>query len=635
MTNYTISGTLRNTSGHLMRNARVAVFTGRLTDAEESSLVAETYSADTSAPVPDGSFTIEFPLDHGATYSIAIEYPDGKSGHLVLDSLQIQRLIESRDATRLELAGGSIEDLYIDQVLKEIQAGNQPDESAFKNHEALAEATRMVAQTAQDVLFADSKVPWKTTSGVPDQYLWALIKDRSNRLGFTTYRDFIDSILCNDDTDTGDCSDTRTSVIRERLSTCSCSIQSTDAYHLLRAATEAFLMQECGRLCEFEDSLTGDRLLSDEEAEALRKQYLVEVSANGSTEHVLPYLALIRDRLSDLEIKSGLALGTTCYGILRSRIISPCFLELIWSYWHEQGMLVQTLNAVALRFQNRRLPNGRDPLARLALDPLRPLSNLLWGYIQDEGRRLSIARRAYEYDYEYGLRLDGKAIPKLRSAESRSQFIGAFHTLLNLAAAFFKEEDDLQVSADPFPLLNALRDLHLILAQGAHNQYGDLPWTSRVEMLVQQYLLARPELRDFLGGRPMVPYKEAWMDRVDTMKQMQGWNPVSITHFNDLAVYGEQLLLSVRFGNWSQIEDGDIARDWAITWRGEIQRYIYAYRVITSVDLSGDETRVRLAADHRLQPAVLIRRQLARSRSEGDGGPALTAAVPARTNGRS
>ena len=52
--------------------------------------------------------------------------------------------------------------------------------------------------------------------------------------------------------------------------------------------------------------------------------------------------------------------------------------------------------------------------------------------------------------------------------------------------------------ADGFPVLNALREVHLLLAEGAHNQYGDLPWTARQEMLMQQWLLARP-------GVPRVP----------------------------------------------------------------------------------------------------------------------------------
>ena len=43
--------------------------------------------------------------------------------------------------------------------------------------------------------------------------------------------------------------------------------------------------------------------------------------------------------------------------------------------------------------------------------------------------------------------------------------------------------DDTTVVADGFPVLNALKEVHLLLTQGAHNQYGDLPWTARQEML--------------------------------------------------------------------------------------------------------------------------------------------------------
>ena len=62
--------------------------------------------------------------------------------------------------------------------------------------------------------------------------------------------------------------------------------------------------------------------------------------------------------------------------------------------------------------------------------------------------------------------------------------------------------------ADGFPVLNALSEVHLLLTQGAHNQYGDLPWTARQEMLMQQWLLARPEMREFLPRRIMVDYPE-------------------------------------------------------------------------------------------------------------------------------
>ena len=96
-------------------------------------------------------------------------------------------------------------------------------------------------------------------------------------------------------------------------------------------------------------------------------------------------------------------------------------------------MLVQTMNAISRRFQNVRAPGDRDPLAHLEIDPLRPLNNLLWGYIQDEQNRLTVKRRAYEYDHHYGLTLYGKAVPTLRPADSRSKFLEAFHNLLHHA----------------------------------------------------------------------------------------------------------------------------------------------------------------------------------------------------------
>src|ERR1041384_2510683 len=144
------------------------------------------------------------------------------------------------------------------------------------------------------------------------------------------------------------------------------------------------------------------------------------------------------------------------------------------------------------------------------------------------------------------------------------------------------------VIADGFALLSSLREVHLLLAEGAHNQFGDLPWTSRAEMLMMQWLLGRPEMREFLRGRAMVPYSERWMGQVDTMKKLQGWTDTSITHFRSLAVYGEQILLSIRYGNWNDVIDQDNAKIWARSWRPEVQGYIHAYQAATGVDLSED-----------------------------------------------
>ena len=268
-------------------------------------------------------------------------------------------------------------------------------------------------------------------------------------------------------------------------------------------------------------------------------------------------------------------------------------------------MLAQTMSAISRRFQNVRGPGGRDPLAHLEIAPLRPLNSLLWGYIQDEWNRLSVRRRAYEYDHHYGLSIYGKAVPTLRPADSRSKFLEAFHNLLHLSAIFFKEDNDTTVIADGYPLLNSLKEVHLLLAQGAHNQFGDLPWTARVEMLIQQWLLARPEMREFLQSRQMVPYREAWMPQVDTMKTLQGWSDVTVTHYGDLGVYGEQILLSVRYGDWIDVNDENQAKNWARYWRPEIQGYLHAYRAVTGVDLANAET-----VDYAL-PTVHLQRRLA------------------------
>src|SRR5204863_151306 len=144
------------------------------------------------------------------------------------------------------------------------------------------------------------------------------------------------------------------------------------------------------------------------------------------------------------------------------------------------------------RFQNIRGPGDRDPLAHLEIDPLRALNNLLWGYLQNEPNQLTVKRRAYEYDHHYGLTLYGKAVPALRSADSRSKFIEGF-----------------------------------------------------------------------------------------------------------------QILLSVRYDDWIELNDENEAKNWARYWRPEIQSYIHGYRTVTGVDLTNPDT-----VDSTI-PAVHLRKRLA------------------------
>jgi hypothetical protein len=502
-----------------------------------------------------------------------------------------------------------------------------------------------------------------SVQATPDLILWQLIATSSQNLSFDNYQAFIDFVLCGKKlpdrlaptTPEGkkiigsETDNTKTNRYLDLKKKRFLPFTDTDAYRLLKVATEAFLAVNCAVKTEIDDyskdnfnigkllqkvDATGDATLITQYVD----DYLQQVNGGPKT---LPYLALILDKLPDLktkikkqifkdyetlsEVKSGEGALEECYGILQEKLTCPCMLELIWSYWHEQGMLVQTMNTISRRFQNIRGPVDQDPLAVLEFDPLRPLNNLLWGYIQDEQHRLSVVRRAYEYDHHYGLLLEGKAVSNLRPADSRSHFLESFHNLLYLTSIFYKQDDDTTVDADAFPVLNGLKDVHMLLTEGAHNQFGDLPVTARIEMLMQQWLLARPEFREVLPTRIMVAYPEPWMDRVDAMKKLQGWVDTSILHFRNLARDGEQILLSVRFGNWSDVIDANRARIWARFWRSEIQEYIHAYRTVTGVDLTASNVWQQQRSLVTTQPSTLLRRRLLTGRKV----PALPAGATA------
>ena len=448
--------------------------------------------------------------------------------------------------------------------------------------------------------------------------LWAAIRNHAKTLSFggigatvTGYQGFINKVLCGDGRGivggpTEQCGPLPDlPELSSRVK--GLPLHGMAAWDLLKTATEVFLLWHCGVAIREKDAF-GNQIINDDEEFARSGLRVGEVTSR-LTQYLgpgrLPYIDRVVRTVFPGQIP---ATSVFCTG-LTPRADCACLIELIWSYWHEEGMLAQTLNAISRRFQNLRGAGERDPLAHLEIDPLRPLNSLLWGYIQDEQNRLTVKRRAYEYDHHYGLTMYGKAVPLLRPADSRSKFLEAFHHLLHRTSIFYKEDNDTTVIADGFPLLNALKEVHLLLAQGAHNQFGDLPWAARVEMLAQQWLLARPEMREFLQSRPMVPYTEAWMPQVDTMKTLQGWSDVTITHFRDLGVYGEQILLSIRYGDWIDVNDENSAKNWARYWRPEIQGYLHAYRAVTGVDLTNPDT-----VDF-TKPAVHLQKRLAMQRA--------------------
>ncbi len=250
-----------------------------------------------------------------------------------------------------------------------------------------------------------------------DQALWSAIRNRTAAIGFEAYSDFIDRVLCGRSATETD----ERKVQRDLSDRAPMQFHGVDAYSLLKVATEAFLVLECGvHVKPAKDPITGELVyrrdsegdpvidpetgkpIVDETVEVqgeesrLGNSLTFQEASEKLTEYLgtgkLPYLNRIVSTLFGDQSRR-IERSPFCDAILLKRWSAPCLLELIWSFWNEEGMLVQTLNTVSMRFQNRRSQHERDPLTHLKLDPLRPLSNLLWGYIEDEIHRLTLARR--------------------------------------------------------------------------------------------------------------------------------------------------------------------------------------------------------------------------------------------------
>ena len=418
-----------------------------------------------------------------------------------------------------------------------------------------------------------------------DEIFWDAIKER--QLGFNAYVSFINRILYLDSPP--DYDDSK----RKRVSGQGPFVGVRE-YNLLKYGTAFYMLNHSALQAE-------------------------EIKAYLGNDNILPYYENLSDAYKEaikeypLQVLTNSRKDKDDKEFIKSRFENPFFIELIWSYWMEQGMLMQAMSLMSFRFQNINAGNIGQ-LSRFDLSPLRGLSHILWGFIQDEQHRLSLPRRLQEYNHEYGLMLNGKSAAPFVASDSRSTFLEAFHNLLTTTSIFYKEADDTTRIADAFPVLNSLKEVHLLLAEGNHNAYGNLTWTARHEMLMTQYIFAREEVRQFLGGRPMVPYPERWMDRIDTVRSMMSWGGTSITYFYDLAIHGEKILLSIRYGNWS---DANMpvasAANWAMAFRDSVQKYIHAYRTVTGVDHSADSAGNGSLKN--IQPAVLIQRRVLEERA--------------------
>jgi hypothetical protein len=338
--------------------------------------------------------TLEGSLTPVDPCGLEMAFTPGKAGLTLLSATAI----ENREAYEYETAAR--EALRDEAATSEAEA-REPNIAAAGGREsgggpaAEVRAFRQLAIADAPIRMIGGKVGVSLSrtaaNRTADQALWSLIRNRTRAISFTPYNEFIHRVLCQERDQPAD------PKLRREIHELGNSVHGVGAYQLLKTATEVFLLLECG-VClkdlRFDMSRPFD---PDEESarwgEPVTFQFVKEKLFEylGGHAHQLPYITnVIRNAFP------GLHEGRIfCDRVLTSRAKEPCLLELIWSYWHEEGMLVQTMNAISRRFQNVRMPGGdRDPLAHLETDPLRPVNNLLWGQIQDEQNHLTVVRRA-------------------------------------------------------------------------------------------------------------------------------------------------------------------------------------------------------------------------------------------------
>ena len=122
------------------------------------------------------------------------------------------------------------------------------------------------------------------------------------------------------------------------------------AYEMLKTATQIFLLLESGG-CHAEIK---DIDIDDESSRYGEPVTLADLRGRLGQYLTTGHIPYIDRVLRNAFPGESEIIGLQRSGVLASRVQVPCLLELIWSYWHEEGMLVQSIGAITRRFQNMR-----------------------------------------------------------------------------------------------------------------------------------------------------------------------------------------------------------------------------------------------------------------------------------------
>ena len=188
-----------------------------------------------------------------------------------------------------------------------------------------------------------------------DQALWVAIRNRTRAISFGPYRDFIDRVLCGRGSRRSPASrsfDRRLQDLGREPARRGRVPAAQDGDRGVPAASSAASVHRAGRYEHhrlFNRDDESERLgefvtidfVADEAARVPRHSRRSCPTSRGSSKPSFP------------EYRAAACAAIACSA---ASINEPCLIELIWSYWHEEGMLVQSMNAINRRFQNVRAP---------------------------------------------------------------------------------------------------------------------------------------------------------------------------------------------------------------------------------------------------------------------------------------
>lgn len=499
------------------------------------------------------------------------------------------------------------------------------------DYNVVVEGNDLNDNIAFSIIEGSTKVTLKseTTPYTKDQIIWVAIRKGAKNASYVGFEDFVRNKLCAAPNANIPIINATLSPIREGAN----SYAWQHTYPFIKAAAtlyleqskledafdQPFVSEEMRRLGD--PNITTGQLMLD------LKDHLQQIV--GSDGLTLPYLNGVIERVVSNLVNITASSRTNCptWSFIKHRLESPPMYDLIWNYWMSLAGLTETMNAVVDCY--RRKSNERTALlSDVRFDLLRPIGNLLSGYARDTEIPITHEEYLVELQAQYGLVLPEHAGLDIQPTQTDTSFLGALHNVIGGSGKLLRDRLNKTLSIDTHSLGRTLGNMNVRLAMGAHNQLWEVTRRIRRDMLVQQWILSRPEVTEFLRVPAMVDMKEGWMSALAAYrdrKNQQSWSTARsgnygnvsgnssqsalvVQQFHRLACKSEIMVLGARWGGWSD-EDlvGKSAEGWLNEVQHDIKDYISDYREVTRlVNLDVETADPQALALREMQPLQFL-----------------------------